>query len=84
MPQVLEQLQLSISPLSKHRGAKGLHDLLDGDILVGKLISSRAGRSSAQVSKDPRQRTPGTAGNARTRPIQRRPCRRAVGRSTLR
>jgi hypothetical protein len=36
--QMLEQLQLSISSLGEHRGAERLHDLFDGNILVGELI----------------------------------------------
>lgn len=36
--QVLEQLQLAICPLGEHRGAEGLHDFLDGDILVRELV----------------------------------------------
>lgn len=40
--QVLEQLELSVGSLRKDRSAKGLHDLLYGDILVRKLVSSRA------------------------------------------
>lgn len=39
MLKVLEQLELTICTLGEHRGAEGLHDLLDGDILVGELIS---------------------------------------------
>jgi hypothetical protein len=30
MPQMLEQLQLSIRPLAQHGGRKGFHDFLDG------------------------------------------------------
>lgn len=37
--QVLEQLELTVRALGEHRSAEGLHDLLDGDILAGKLIS---------------------------------------------
>jgi hypothetical protein len=40
--QVLQQLQLSICPLREHRCAEGLHDLLDGNILVGELVSGGA------------------------------------------
>ncbi|KAI6769171.1 hypothetical protein HG531_010275 [Fusarium graminearum] len=39
---MLEQLELTVCALGKHRCAERLHDLLDGDILVGELISSRA------------------------------------------
>jgi hypothetical protein len=42
--QVLEQLQLAVCPFRKHRGAEGLHDLLDGDALVGQLVPGRAGK----------------------------------------
>jgi hypothetical protein len=48
--EVLEQLQLTVRPLSEYGRAEGLHDLLDGDILVGELVSRRAvwrGRGSA-------------------------------------
>ncbi len=38
MPQVLQQLQLSVGSLGEDWSAKWLHDLLDGDILVGELI----------------------------------------------
>lgn len=40
--QVLQQLELSVCPLCQHRCAEGLHNLLDGDILVCKLIPRRA------------------------------------------
>lgn len=40
--EVLEQLQLAIRPLSEYGRAEGLHDLLDGDILVGELVSRGA------------------------------------------
>jgi hypothetical protein len=42
MSQVLEQLQLSVGSLGKNWCAERLHDLLDGDILVGELVSSGA------------------------------------------
>ena len=44
--QVLQQLQLSVRSLGKHRCAERLHDLLDGDILVGELVSGRAATES--------------------------------------
>ena len=50
MPQMLQQLQLPICSLGKHGSAKWLHDLLDGNILVGKLVSRRA-EDWAQVSQ---------------------------------
>jgi len=31
MPQMLEQLQLPICPLTQHGGRKGFHDFLDGN-----------------------------------------------------
>jgi hypothetical protein len=37
--EVLEQLELTVCALGEHWSAEGLHDLLDGDILAGKLIS---------------------------------------------
>jgi hypothetical protein len=40
--EVLEQLQLSVGSLSEDRCAEGLHDLLDGDILVRELVAGRA------------------------------------------
>lgn len=39
---MLEQLQFAIRPLSEHRRAERLHNLLDGNILVGELVSRRA------------------------------------------
>lgn len=50
VPQVLQQLQLPVRPLREHRGAEGLHDLLDGDILVGELVPRGAVEQSASVS----------------------------------
>lgn len=38
VPQMLEQLQLSIRALAQHRRAKGFHDLLDCDGLVGEVV----------------------------------------------
>jgi hypothetical protein len=40
--EVLEQLELTVCALCEHRCAERLHDLLDCDILVGKLIPGRA------------------------------------------
>lgn len=40
--QVLQQLELAICPLGEHGSAKGLHNLLDGDILAGELVLCRA------------------------------------------
>lgn len=42
MLQVFEQLQFSVGSLGEHRGAERLHDLLDGDILAGELVSGGA------------------------------------------
>jgi hypothetical protein len=38
---MLEQLELAVCALGKDRCAEGLHDLLDGNILVGELITGR-------------------------------------------
>jgi hypothetical protein len=38
MPQMLQQLQLSISPLAQDGRREGLHDLLDGDGGAAELI----------------------------------------------
>ena len=84
VPQVLQQLQLPICSLGKHGSAKGLHDLLDGNILVGKLISRRAGGRGQSQPRAPRRRGLWIAGFVRTRPNQRRPCQRAVDQSTSR
>ena len=40
--QMLQELELSVGALGEDGCAEGLHDLLDGDILVGELIASRA------------------------------------------
>lgn len=40
--EVLEQLEFTVCALCEHRCAERLHDLLDCDILVGKLIPGRA------------------------------------------
>lgn len=45
--QVLEQLQFSVGALGENWSAEGLHDLLDGHILVRELVS---GRTSSQES----------------------------------
>lgn len=37
--QVLEQLQFTVGPLGQDGGAERLHDLFDGNILAGELIS---------------------------------------------
>jgi hypothetical protein len=43
MPQVLQQLQLSVRPLAQNRCRERLHDLLDRDRRVGQLILCGAG-----------------------------------------
>jgi hypothetical protein len=54
--EMLEQLQFSIRPLSEHRRAEGLHNLLDSNILVGELVPRRAifggGGEESQISMD--------------------------------
>jgi len=40
--QVLQELQFAICSLGEDWRAEGLHDLLDGDILAGQLVSGRA------------------------------------------
>jgi hypothetical protein len=42
MPQVFEQLQLSVCSLGQDRCAEGLHNLLDSDRLSCELIFGRA------------------------------------------
>lgn len=84
--EMLEQLQLAVRPLSEHRRAKGLHDLLDGDILVGELVSRRAiwrGRGKSQLARIASKRKPKMeGGNKLTRQDQTLPCPRAGGPST--
>ena len=50
MAQVLEQLELSVSPFRQNRCAERLHDLLDSDGLASQLIARRADRSRIPVS----------------------------------
>lgn len=38
MPQMLQQLQFSVSPFAQDRGREGLHDLLDGDSGTAQLV----------------------------------------------
>lgn len=40
--EVLEELELTVCALGQDGGAEGLHDLLDGDILVCQLIAGGA------------------------------------------
>lgn len=84
--EMLEQLQLAIRPLSEYRRAKGLHNLLDGDILVGELVSRRAiwrGRGKSQLAcipnANPRKQR---EGRQLTTQGQTLPCPRAGGPST--
>ena len=44
--QVLEQLEFSVGALRQNGSAEGLHNLLDGDILVRELIARRAVKRS--------------------------------------
>jgi hypothetical protein len=46
---VLEQLQFSVCALGEHWSAEGLHNLLDGHILVRELVSG--GTSSQEIVK---------------------------------
>lgn len=78
--QVLEQLQLSVGPFGKHRGAEGLHDLLDGDILAGELIS---GGTVCEPRLAPPHAT-GGVGDVHTKPGQMLPCQPAGGRNISR
>lgn len=77
--QVLEQLQLTVCPLREHRCAKRLHDLLDGDILTGKLILGRAICSMSM----PYLRLVPTCFQ-RTRQDQKLPCPPVADQSTYR
>jgi len=47
MLKVLEQLELTVCTFGEHRCTERLHDLLDGDILVGELIPSRANETES-------------------------------------
>jgi len=47
--EVLQQLQFSVGALGEDWSAEGLHDLLDGHVLVGELVSSRAGSVEKQL-----------------------------------
>ena len=42
MPEVLEKLELTVGSLGQDGRAEGLHDLFDGNILVGELIARGA------------------------------------------
>lgn len=44
--QVLEELEFSVGALRQNGSAEGLHNLLDGDILVRELIARRAVKRS--------------------------------------
>lgn len=49
MSEVLEQLELTIGSLGKDGCAEGLHDFLDGDILVRELIARGASRGQFRL-----------------------------------
>lgn len=67
--QVFEKLQLSVGALGQDRSAKGLHDLLDGDILVGELVAGRAGsRAQRQGQRIGPEGTMEGSGSYQTRP----------------
>lgn len=42
MPQMFEELELTVCAFRQDRGAKWLHDLLHGDGLASQLVSRRA------------------------------------------
>jgi len=42
MPQMLQQLQLTVGTLGEHRSTEGLHDLLDSNSLACQLVLGRA------------------------------------------
>lgn len=46
MTEVLKQLQFAIGTFGQNRCTKRLHDLLDGNILVGELVSGGAAGSA--------------------------------------
>lgn len=48
--EMLEELQFSVCSFGENWGAEGLHDLLDGNILVGELISCGAKGGESRVS----------------------------------
>lgn len=50
MPQVLEQLELSVGPLGQDGRAERLHDLLDGDGLVCQLVFGGAAVSTVSLA----------------------------------
>lgn len=50
MPEVLEQLQFPIGALREDRGAEWLHNLLDSNILVGKLVPGGAVGRAKSIS----------------------------------
>jgi hypothetical protein len=80
--QMLEQLQLAVCPLGEHRGAKGLHNLFDGDIGAGKLVLRGAVCGLPLVSAHFMQHTQDKP--VRTRPSRMRPCQPVGGRNTSR
>lgn len=50
MLQMLQELQFSVCPLRQDGCAEGLHDLLDGDALVGELVFRGAAHENAHLS----------------------------------
>jgi hypothetical protein len=49
VPEMLEQLQLTISALRQDGCAEGLHDFLHGNGLAGKLIFGRTEDGQSEV-----------------------------------
>lgn len=79
--QVLQQLEFSVCALGQDGRAEGLHDLLDGDILVRELIARRAvGRVT--LGSVPRSLVRAGGRNRHTRPVQRLPFPRVEDPST--
>lgn len=88
---MLEQLQFSVCPLRENRSAERLHNLLDGDILVGKLIpcrtAARDGTSLVSIidiviGGDAAE--PAEPAGELTRPNRKRPYQRVAGLNTSR
>jgi hypothetical protein len=49
MLEMLEELELSVCTLGQNWSAERLHDLLDGNILVGELIAGGAAESMVSM-----------------------------------
>jgi hypothetical protein len=47
--EVLQKLQFSVGSFGEDWGAEGLHDLLDGNVLVRQLVAGGAAREKALV-----------------------------------